>query len=126
VAFAVGQIGWGALAIAFPSRRVAVVGILGNAAVFVLWVITRTAGPPIGPGAGAPLPVTAPDSIATTLEGLAVAGGLVALGLSRTARLASSALRATVWAIVAAIAVPLATIGVLAQMGVISSLPAAT
>jgi hypothetical protein len=126
VAFAIGQIGWGALANALPSRRIAILGILGNAAVLVIWVITRTTGPPVGPGSGAPLPVTFPDAVATTLEGLTVAGGLVALGLSRTARQMSSALRGTIWAIAAAVAVPLATLGVLAQMGVISSLPAAS
>jgi hypothetical protein len=37
VAFAVGQIGWGLLAAAVPSRPMAVVGAVGNAAVFATW-----------------------------------------------------------------------------------------
>ena len=67
VAFAVGQIGWWALATTFPSRTLAVLGILGNAMVLTIWVVTRTAGPPIGPEAGGPLPVTFPDAVATNV-----------------------------------------------------------
>ena len=126
VAFAVGQIGWWALATAFPSRPLAALGILGSAAVLVIWVITRTSGPPIGPAAGGPLPVTFPDSVATTLEGLAVVTALVSLLPAMRDGIASVRTRTAILVAAAAVALPLATLAVLSQMGVLTSLPAAT
>jgi hypothetical protein len=126
VTFAVGQIGWGPLVSAFPSRWLAVAGILGNAAVFVIWVITRTAGAPLGPSAGAPLPATFPDSVATTLEGLAVVTGLAGIALSFQGRRASVAARSGVLASALVVSVPLTTLAVMTQAGLITSLPAAT
>jgi hypothetical protein len=122
VAFAVGQIGWGLLAAAVPSRPMAVVGAVGNAAVFATWVITRIAGVPSGPLAGAPLPAGFADSVATTLEGLAVVAALAALATwHRGAR--SPHARAAILIAAGGIAIPLTTLAVLSQAGVIPALP---
>jgi hypothetical protein len=125
VAIAVGQIGWAALIVAFPSRGLAILGIVGNAAVIALWAISRTSGVPVGPVSGSPLPVGFPDAVATTLEGLIVCACVAALVVSHGDRLASTASRAWVWGGAAAVAVPLATLAVLSQAGVLTSLPPA-
>ena len=101
-------------------------GILGNAMVFTIWVVTRTAGPPIGPEAGGPLPVTFPDAVATTLEGLAVVTGIVALIPSMRDRVASIRPWATMLTLAAIVAIPLWTLAVLSQAGVLTGLPAAS
>jgi hypothetical protein len=101
----------------------AVVGALGNAAVFATWVITRIAGVPSGPLAGAPLPAGFADSVATTLEGLAVVAALAALAASWRLSARSPRARAAILIAAAGIAIPLATLAVLSQAGVIPALP---
>jgi hypothetical protein len=123
VAFAIGQIGWGMLAAAFPSRAMAILGALGNAAVFATWVITRTVGVPSGPLAGGTLTAGFPDSVATTLEGLAVVAAVGALLASRRRRTAGSGARMTILVAAAAVAIPLATLAVLSQAGILPALP---
>ena len=126
VAMAVGQIGWFVLVTTFPRKWIALAGILGNAAVIGIWALTRTVGAPVGPYASTPLPVGFPDAVATTLEGLAVVAGTGALALSRRARTVSAPVRSGIVVAAYVITVPLATLAVLAQTGVLASLPAST
>jgi hypothetical protein len=123
VAFAVGQIGWGLLAAAVSSRPMAVVGALGNAAVFATWAVTRTVGIPSGPLAGGTLPAGFADSVATTLEGLAAVTALAALAASWHRGARSSHAQAAILIAAGGIAIPLTTLAVLSQAGVIPALP---
>jgi hypothetical protein len=111
------------LAAAFPSRPMAILGALGNAAVFATWVITRTVGVPSGPLAGGTLTAGFPDSVATTLEGLAVVAAVGALLASRLRRTTGSRARVTILVAAAAVAIPLATLAVLSQAGILPALP---
>jgi hypothetical protein len=76
---AVAQLTWGALVYRGASRRVLVAGAWGNAAVALLWLLTRTVGLPIGPHAGGPEPAGALDVLATLDEQAIVALLLVLL-----------------------------------------------
>ena len=122
VAFAVGQIGWGFLAARYPSRPLLLVGLAGNALVMVIWALTRMAGAFVGPFAKVAIPVGFPDAFATTLEGLAVVSCVAGLVASRSRRTLRRPAAAGVWVTAAAIAVPLATLAILSQLGVLPSL----
>lgn len=56
-----------ALAVGRPSRALLWSGIGGNAAIFAMWVLTRTVGVPIGPMAGEVLPLGLLDGLAQIL-----------------------------------------------------------
>jgi hypothetical protein len=56
-----------ALAASSPSRVLLWLGIAGNGAIFVLWVLTRTLGVPFGPMAGDVLPLGLLDGLAQIL-----------------------------------------------------------
>jgi hypothetical protein len=64
----VAQLAWALLAVKSPSPTVWRVGILGNAAIITLWILTRTIGTLVGPDAHAPEPVGVPDAVASGLE----------------------------------------------------------
>ena len=49
---AVAQLLWAVWVVVAPSRLLYLAGAVGNVAIVVLWVVTRTAGVPAGPGAG--------------------------------------------------------------------------
>jgi hypothetical protein len=68
VAMAAAQLGWGALVYARPSRPAFGVGLALAAGIAALWLLSRTAGLPIGPDAGQPEAVGAPDLAATAAE----------------------------------------------------------
>jgi hypothetical protein len=101
----VAQLVWAALVVASPSRLVIGVGVFGNAAVVALWIVTRTAGSPIGPDAGMPESVGVADAVATAFElGVIVAGGWLAGAVRADRRRAprvGSALGALTWALTA-------------------------
>jgi hypothetical protein len=46
------QLGWSVLVVARPAQWQARAGLLGNAAIVLLWTVTRTVGIPLGPDAG--------------------------------------------------------------------------
>ena len=50
------------------------VGAVGNLVVVITWVVSRTAGLPVGEYAGITLPAGFPDGLATALEVVIVAG----------------------------------------------------
>lgn len=45
---ALGQMAWSIAVVLRPSRRLLVIGIVGNAAILSLWLVTRTVGLPFG------------------------------------------------------------------------------
>jgi hypothetical protein len=83
------QAGWAVLVVARPNRTVLVAGVVGNAAVIILWMLTRTVGVPIGPEPWQPEAVGRLDVISTLLE-LALVIGAARL-LARTAGFTASA-----------------------------------
>ena len=101
----VAQLLWAALVVASPSRLAIGLGVFGNAAVVALWIVTRTAGSPIGPDAGMAESVGVADAVATAFElgiifaGLKLAGGVGSnRGASRRVAWTSGGL---VWALTA-------------------------
>lgn len=96
VFFAVGawfQAMWAVAIVAVPSRRLLEAGMLANLAVVGVWVVSRSWGVPLGPGAGHPEAVSTVDLAATVLEVLIVAGGAVLIRApARGASAASSRL----------------------------------
>ncbi|MCX6396830.1 MAG: hypothetical protein NTV23_10125 [Propionibacteriales bacterium] len=75
---ALAQVIWSTAAVLVPGRNVLVVGVVGNAAVLLLWLATRTIGLPFGllpsPEAVGPW-----DLCCATWEAVVVVGGLVLL-----------------------------------------------
>ena len=80
---AIAQLLWAVWIVVAPSRLIFLAGAAGNAAIAALWVVTRTAGLPAGPGAGEREAVEFADTLATSFEVVLVIGALV---LARTAR----------------------------------------
>ena len=70
---------WAAVAFVRPTRTLLTVGVAGNAAVILVWAISRTAGLPIGPDTWHPETISALDAIATLLEAGVVLGASVLL-----------------------------------------------
>lgn len=69
------QVVWAGAALLKPNALVLLSGVVASAAVIAIWVVSRTAGLPIGPEAGEPEPVGLPDALASGLEALIVLGG---------------------------------------------------
>jgi hypothetical protein len=69
------QAAWAVLVVRGADRLLLAVGVAGNAAVLVLWAITRTVGLPFGPEIWRPEAVAAPDMFAALLELTVVLGG---------------------------------------------------
>jgi hypothetical protein len=78
---AIAQLLWAVWILVAPSRLIYLSGAAGNAAIVALWIVTRTAGVPAGPGAGEREAVEFADTLATVFEVLLVVGALV---LART------------------------------------------
>ena len=68
------QASWAVGVIVLPSRRLLLVGLVGNALVVLVWLSSRTIGLPIGPEAGAAEPAAFVDVLSTILEVAIVAG----------------------------------------------------
>jgi hypothetical protein len=82
VVAAVAQLLWALWIIVAPSRLIYLAGAAGNAAIVVMWIVTRTAGIPAGPGAGEAEAVEFADTLSTVFEVIIVVG---ALALARNA-----------------------------------------
>jgi len=91
-----------------PDRRILVAGAFGNLAVALIWLVSRTAGLPFGPGAGQAEGVGFQDVLATLDEiGIALLVGAILLpGMRRP----SQAILAGAW-ILAALSVVGAFLG---------------
>jgi hypothetical protein len=120
---AAAQLLWGVVAMVRAPRWWLALGAAGNLVVVVTWVVSRTAGLPVGKYAGITLPVGFPDALATALEAVVVIGaaGLMIRGRGPVRSLARSP-RVAVTAAVVAGALTLA--GVLSQAGAFGSSPA--
>jgi hypothetical protein len=68
VVVAPGQLSWALLVLWRPSRFVCWLGAIGNAAIAVFFVITRTIGTLIGPEASEPVRLGFGDTVATAYE----------------------------------------------------------
>jgi len=81
---AAAQLVWGAVSMAEAPRWWLAVGAAGNLVVVITWVVSRTAGLPVGEYAGITLPAGFPDGLATALEVVivAVAAAVVAAALT--------------------------------------------
>jgi hypothetical protein len=62
------QLGWAFLVMVAGRRWLVVAGLGGNLAMTALWLLTRTVGVPLGPGAGEVETIGALDLVATTCE----------------------------------------------------------
>jgi hypothetical protein len=74
------QLAWAIIVVLRPLRVLVLLGLLGNAAIIVLWIVSRTGGLPLGPDAGSPEPIAIVDVVASILEGLVVASSAWYLG----------------------------------------------
>ena len=82
VAFAVAavvQIGWAGAYLARPNGWSSRFGIALNVGIIAVWVISRTAGLPVGPTAGRPDPIGFVDVVSTLLEVILV--GILIVGI---------------------------------------------
>jgi hypothetical protein len=70
---AVAQLAWAAALMLRPSRRMMHAGLVASVAIVALWLLTRTAGIPLGPERGEVEEVGTLDMIATSCEVLAAA-----------------------------------------------------
>lgn len=76
VASGVAQLAWSVIAVIWPSRPLFWFGVLGNAAIVALWIVTRTAGTLVGPDPYEPEPVGLADTVATGFEVVIVLGAV--------------------------------------------------
>jgi hypothetical protein len=73
------QLAWAALIVRRPSRALLRAGAVGNLGVAAVWLLSRTAGLPLGPAPWSPEPVSVADSLATIFEVGIVVGAIVLL-----------------------------------------------
>jgi hypothetical protein len=75
LASAVAQLVWAVVVVASRSRLLIWLGVIGNAAIVVLWIVTRTVGTLVGPEPATPEPIGVADSVATAFELTIVVAG---------------------------------------------------
>src|SRR5204862_5039349 len=69
------QIVWAVALLWKPNAMVLLSGVAVSAAVIAVWVLSRTAGLPVGPEAGEPEAFGLPDTLASAFEAVIVLGG---------------------------------------------------
>jgi hypothetical protein len=77
------QAAWAVVLSYRPNRTLLAIGTVGNAAIIIVWTLTRTVGLPVGPQSWSPEPIGALDVISTLLE-LAIVLGAANLLARRT------------------------------------------
>jgi hypothetical protein len=80
------QLAWAVLVVARPSPGLYLAGAAGNAVVAAMWIVSRTAGLPLGPEAGEPEAVGLADTVATVYEIVLASGALVLLRVTAPRR----------------------------------------
>ncbi|WP_370027441.1 hypothetical protein [Planotetraspora sp. GP83] len=83
------QLAWAAAVLVRPGQLLFLAGAFGNLALAVIWLVSRTAGFPIGPGAWTPEPVGAPDLLCALLEAVVIVGSLVLAERGRSSETSS-------------------------------------
>jgi hypothetical protein len=122
-AVASAQLVWGVVTMGQAPRWWLALGAAGNLVVVVIWVVSRTAGLPVGEYADVTLPVGFPDGLATALEAVIVAGA-VALMVRGDGPVRSLARSPRVAVAAAVVAAALTLAGVLSQADAFGSSPA--
>jgi hypothetical protein len=104
---ALAQLVWAMLVVTSRSRLLIWCGVVGNAAIVVFWIATRTVGTLVGPEPDTPEPVAVADSVATALElAIVFAGSLLAASARRRPALSLQ----LAW-VVSGVALVLTTVG---------------
>ena len=115
VASAVAQGVWAVTVVASRSRLLILLGVVGNAAIVVLWIVTRTIGTLVGPEPATPEPIAVADSVATAFEmAIVVAGSWLALSIRVRPKLSSR----LAWVVSGVMLVP-TTVGLLSVLEVV-------
>ncbi len=73
------QLVWGAALVKTESRRVLALGALGSALFVGVWLVSRTTGMPLGPGAFTPEGLGVADVLCVVLESLVALGAVILL-----------------------------------------------
>lgn len=107
-----GQVILGSLLLARPSDRIVVAGVIGSAAVIVLWGFSRVVGVPVGPDNGATEPAGVLDILASAAELATVLCGMMLLRgrLAIRGRRFVSAWRWSQWSIAMRLAMATGTV----------------
>ena len=66
------QLGWAAAVVLKPTRRVLLIGAVGNAFIIVTWAMSRVWGVPVGPDAWTPEQISLADALASGFEAVLV------------------------------------------------------
>jgi hypothetical protein len=115
VASATAQLVWAVMVVASRSRHLIWVGVVGNAAIVVLWIVTRTVGTLVGPEPATPEPIGLADSVATAFEiAIVVAGSWLAW----SARVRPALSLQLAW-VVSGVTLVLTTVGLLSVLEVV-------
>lgn len=77
------QLAWAVAVVARVSRKLLFAGTIANLAIAAIWLLTRTAGIPVGPAAGETESATSIDALATGFE-VALALGAFAVAAVHT------------------------------------------
>jgi hypothetical protein len=115
VSSAAAQLVWAMVVVASRSRLVIWFGVVGNAAIVVLWIVTRAFGTLVGPEPTTPEPIAVADSVATAFEMAIVVGGTWLAWSVRMRRALSSRLA---W-LVSGAALVLTSVGLLSVLEVV-------
>jgi hypothetical protein len=84
------QLSWAAAVIVRPTRRLLLLGVVGNLAVIATWIVSRTSGVPFGPTKGEAESIALSDGLATGFEAAIV---LVALAVLVRPAMAQQSIR---------------------------------
>jgi hypothetical protein len=106
----VAQLVWALLTVRSPTPIVWWSGVLGNAAIIALWVLTRTVGTLVGPDAHTPEPIGVADAAASGLE-LAIVLAAVTCATARRSN------RRLAWS-VAGLTLALTTLALFSVLGI--------
>lgn len=105
VGVALFQLAWAVAVVLRPSGRLYLAGAVVNALIVLTWIVSRTTGIPVGPGAGEPEAVGLPDILATAYEVLLVVAALALLARGTASREPLKARGAAIgtWVVAAAV-----------------------
>ena len=79
ICLGVAQLAWSALLLTRPTRGLLLAGTIGSALVVALWMLSRSAGIPIGPEHWSPEAIGFADVVCSAYEVLVVIGGVILL-----------------------------------------------